>query len=182
MHEWLALPDLGALAPGLYFATGALAVTLAQSAVVGCKALWAGWRAARRQEFPPDDPTRIWAELRQLRAECAASAGNLETVVGRLRDAAMAEVVERDARADRLEHLRRTLAEKSSTIGDLVQQKAALELVKETHVLQLHRQDEELASRSTALATAERTIALLRGLIGRNDRVVPTPVPTRRAM
>ena len=63
MHEWLVLPDLGAFAPGLYFAAGALAVTLVQSAIVACKILWAEWRAARRQEFPPDDPTRIWAEL-----------------------------------------------------------------------------------------------------------------------
>ena len=182
MHESLALPDLGALAPGLYFAAGALVVTLVQGAIVACKALWAEWRASRRQEFPPDDPTRIWAELKQLRAECATSATGLETVVSRLRDAIMTEVVERDARADRLERLQRTLEEKSATIGDLEQQKAALELLRETHLLQLQRQDEELGSRSSALAAAEQTIALLRGLIGRSDRVVQAPVPTRRAV
>ena len=185
MHEWLALsgfalPDLGAWAPAAHFAAGALAVTLVQGVIVA-GARWARRRAARRRAFRPGDLREIWAELGQMRAECAASAANLETVVARFKDTATAHLVERDGNLDRLERLQRALDEKASVIGDLEQQKAALELLQEQHVLELQRQDAQLSSRATALATAEQTIALLHGLIGRPELAQP-PAPKRAAV
>ena len=178
MHEWLVLPDLGALAPGLHFAAGAIAVVLVQAVIVAGRSLLVWWRATRELEFPPDDPTRIWAELKELRAECATSATNLESVVARFRNAAMAQMAERAGSIDRLRELQQALGEKAATIAALEQQTAELELVQEQLLLQLQRQDGELGSRSAALATAEETIALLRGLIGIPEHAPPA-VPRR---
>jgi len=173
MHEWLALPDLGALAPGLQVAAGAIAVVLVQCVIVAGRSLLGWWRAPRALEFPPDDPNRIWAELRELRAECATSAAGLETVVARFRDAALARIAERAGCAERLQEMQRALEAKAATIVSLEQQSAELELVQEQLLLQLQRQDGELGSRSAALAAAEETIALLRGLIGIPDHAPP---------
>jgi hypothetical protein len=180
MHEWLVLPDLGAHAPGYHFAAGALAVVLVQCVIVAGKSFVAWWHASGHLEFPPDNPTRIWGELKQLRAECATSASNLETVVARFKDAATARVVERASSAARLQRLQRALDEKATAIAELEQQRAELELLQEQLLLQLQRQGEELSSRAAELATAEQTIALLNGLIGLPDRTKP-PAPRRAA-
>src|SRR5215831_5908016 len=173
MHDWLVLPDIGALAPGLDFAAGAIAALLVQCVIVAGRRLLAWWRASRALDFPPDDPNRIWAEVRQLRAECATSAANLESVVARFRQGAMARIAERAGSADRLEHLRRALDEKAARIATLEQQNVDLELVQEQLLLQLVRQDGELNSRAAALATAEQTIGLLQGLIGLPESAPP---------
>lgn len=179
MQEWLVLPDLGALAPGAHFAAGAIAVVLAQCVIVAGRRLLAWWRATGELAFPPGDPSRIWAELKELRAGCATSAANLETVVARFRNAAMAQMARRTGSVDRLGQMQHALDENAATIVALEQQKAELELVQEQLLLQLQRQDGELDSRSVALATAEQTIALLQGLIGASGR--PPPPATRRA-
>jgi hypothetical protein len=175
MPEWLPFPGLGALAAGLHFAAGALAVVLVQAVIVAGRSLLAWWKASGELVFPPDDPTRIWAELKELRAECAASATNLESVAARFRTAAMARMAERTGDAERLAQLRGALDEKAAAIATLEQQKVELELVQEQLLLQLERQDGELASRSAALATAEQTIALLQGLIGMPEHAPPSP-------
>jgi hypothetical protein len=180
MLEWLVLPDFGALAPGLHFAAGAIVVMLVQGVIVAGRGLLAWWRATGELVFPPGDPSRIWAELKELRAECATSVTNLESVVGRFRDAAMAKIAERDGGIDRLARMQRAFDDNAATIVWLEQQKVELELVQEQLLLQLERQDGELASRSVALATAEQTIALLQGLIGASDRM-PPPAPRRVA-
>lgn len=169
MHEWLSFSDVGALASGLHFAAGAIAVVLVQCVIVAGKSLLVWWRATRALEFPPDDPSRIWAELKELRAGCATSATNLESVVARFRDAAMAQMAERAGSIDRLREMEQALDEKAAVIISLEQEKAELELVQEQLVLQLQRKDGELGSRSAALATAEETIALLQGLIGSRE-------------
>jgi hypothetical protein len=180
MHDWLVFPDLGAPAPGYHFAAGAIAVVLVQCAIMICRSFLAWWRASGRLEFAPDNPARIWAEVKELRAGCATSATNLEAVVARFRDAALAQMAERAGGAARFLRLQRALDEKVTVIAELEQQKAELELMKEQHLLQLHRQDEELSSRSAELATAEQTIALLNGLIGLPDCTKP-PAPRRAA-
>jgi hypothetical protein len=180
MHEWLGLPDFGAPAPGLHFAAGALAVVLVQCLIVVGRGLLGWWRASREIEFPPHDPSRIWSELKQLRAACATSATNLESVVAGFRKTAMAQMAERAGDADQLAHLRAALDEKDVTVASLEQQKAELELVQEQLLLQLVRQDGELSSRSATLANAERTIALLQGLVGISDHA-PPPAPRRAA-
>jgi hypothetical protein len=177
MHEWLGLPDFGAPAPGLHFAAGALAVVLVQCLIVVGRGLLGWWRASREIEFPPHDPSRIWSELKQLRAACATSATNLESVVAGFRKTAMAQMA---GDADQLVHLRAALDEKDVTVAALEQQKAELELVQEQLLLQLVRQDGELSSRSATLANAERTIALLQGLVGISDHA-PPPAPRRAA-
>lgn len=175
MHEWLVFPDPGALAPGYHFAAGALAAVLVQCVIAAGKRFLAWWRASGRLEFPPDDPRRIWAELKELRVECAASAANLETVVARFKDAAMAQMARRDDGADRFRRLQRALDEKATIVAELEQKKVELELTQEQLLLQLCRQGEELDSRSAELATAEQTIALLNGLIGLPDRTKAAP-------
>jgi hypothetical protein len=180
MHEWLAFPDPGAVAPGWHFAAGALAMVLVQSLIVAGRNFVSWWRTSGQPAFPPDNPTRIWAEFKELRAECVAAAGNLETVVARFRDAATARVGERASSAARFQRLQRALDEKVATIGGLEQQKAELELVQEHLLLQLQRQGEELSTRSAELATAEQTIALLSGLIGLPDQTKPA-APRRAA-
>jgi hypothetical protein len=180
MHEWLAFSDSGAVAPGWHFAAGALAVVLVRCVIVAGKRFVAWWRASGELAFPPDNPTRIWAELKELRAECTASAANLETAVVRFRDAATARVTERTSGAVRFQRLQRALDDKATMIAELERQKAELELVQEQLLLQLHRQGDELESRATELATAEQTIALLNGLIGLPDRTKP-PTPRRAA-
>lgn len=168
MREWLVWPDfgafLGAPAPGLVFAAGALTVLLVQVAIVAC-ARWIARRRARAQVFAPDDPRRIWAEVKGLRADCAASTANLETVVARFKDRARAHVRERDGSAQRLQRLQDALDQRASLIDALERQVAELELLKARHVLELQRRDEELASRSDALASAKQTIALLQGML-----------------
>src|SRR5262249_49594250 len=115
MHEWLLLTDLGAdlgaLAPAVHFAAGALAVMLRRAVVVAARDLLAWWRASRTLAFPPDDPTRIWAEFKELRGACVASATNLETVVARFKEAATARIAERAGSVDRLQQMQRALAE-----------------------------------------------------------------------
>jgi len=180
MLEWLVLSDFGAHAPGLDFAAGAIAVVLVLCVIVAGRSLLGWWRATGELAFPPGDPSRIWAELKELRAECATSASNLETVVARFRDAAMAQIAERDGSIDRVAQMQRTFDENAATIVALEQQKVELELVQEQLLLQLQRQDGELASRLVALAAAEETIALLQGLIGFSDRT-PPPAPRRAA-
>ncbi len=177
MHEWLVLPDFGAVAPGHHFAAGALAVTLLQCVIVACADRLAR-RRAERTEFPPRDPGRMWAELRRLRADCATSAANLETAFAQLKDRAMAQMVERGSSAHELARLQRTLDEKNAVIGTLERRKAELELLRERHLLELARKDEELSARSDALANAERTIVLLRGVLAR-PAAAPVPLPQR---
>jgi hypothetical protein len=172
MREWLVWPDfgallgahLGALPPGLVFAAGALTVAVLQWAIVAC-AGWLGRRRGRAQVFPPDDPRRIWAELKELRADCAASTTSLETVVARLKDKATAHLAERNSSAQRLQRLQEALDQRASLIDALERQVAELELLRARHVLELQRRDEELGSRSDALASAEKTIALLQGML-----------------
>jgi len=170
MHEWLVLADfgadLGALAPGLMFAAGALAVTLVQCAIVA-GAGWLRWRRGRARVFPPDDPRRVWAELKELRAECAASTGDLETAVAQLKDRTAAHLVERSSSA---QQLRDALDQKAPRIDALERQVAALELAQARDVLELQRKDEELGSRSEALASAQQTIALLHGMLDVSGR------------
>lgn len=175
MHEWLAFPDPDAVAPGWHFAAGALAVVLAQCVIAAGKRFVAWWRTSGELTFPPANPTRIWAEFKELRAECGASASNLETAVARFKDAATARVGERASSAARFQRLQRALDEKAATIAGLEQEKIELELLQEQLLLQLHRQGEELESRAAELATAEQTIALLNGLIGLPDRTKPPP-------
>ena len=184
MHEWLALsgfalPDLGALAPAVHFAAGVVAVMLVQGVIVAW-ARWARRRAARRRAFRPGDPRAIWSELGRMRAECAASIANLEAAVARLKDTAQAHHAGRGSNVEPIERLQRALDEKAAIIRHLEQQKTELELLKEGHVLELRRQDEQLSSRAAALATAEQTIALLHGLIGRPE-LAPPPAPKRAA-
>jgi hypothetical protein len=181
MHELPVFPDLGALTLGFQFAAGAVAVTLVECVVLVCVFLLAKWRAARRHAFPPDNPKRIWAELKQLRAECVTSAANLEAAVARLKDTAMVQLVESGSSAHQLQRLQCALDQQASAIGSLERQKAELELSNERHQLQLRRQDAELSSRSSALATAEQTIALMRGLLGKSART-QSPVPNRSAV
>jgi hypothetical protein len=166
MHDWHVLPELGAIRASLWFAAGAMTVTLVQCVIVACASLVRRLRPAGAYEFPSREPSLIWAELRELRAGCAASAANLETAVAKLKQSAMAQMVELGSSAHRLERLRRALDEKTSAIGALEQQRAELELLKERHLLALDRKDAELGTRSDALAAAQRTIALLRGMLG----------------
>jgi hypothetical protein len=164
MGDWLVLPDLGALAPQHVFAAGALAATLALSVIIAC----AGWLARRRagaQVFPPDDPRRIWAELKELRAECAASTNNLEVAVAHLKDRTAAHLDQRSSSAQQLQRLQDALDQRAPLVDALERQVAELELLKARHVLELQRKDEELGSRSDALASAEQTNALLRGML-----------------
>jgi len=179
MHEWL-VSDFGALAPGVHFAAGAIAVVLVQCVIVAGKGLLAWWHATRELEFPPGDPSRIWTELKELRAECATSATNLEAVVARFRDAATAQMAKRAGGIDRLGQMQHVLDENAGTIVSLEQQKFELELVQEQLLLQLERQDGELSSRAAALVTAEHTIALLQGFAGIADRSPPS-APRRAA-
>ena len=182
MHEWLVSSDFGVVAPGLLFAAGALAVVvLVLCVIVAGRSLLAWWRASGELTFPPDDPTRIWAEFKELRAECVASATNLEAVVARFRQVAMARMAGRDGNADRLAHLRRALDEQATAVAALEQEKVELELVQEQLLLQLVRQDGELGSRAAELAAAEQTIALLQGLVGISDRA-PPPAPRHTAL
>ncbi len=163
MREWLVWPDVGELAPGLVFAAGAVAVVVLQCAIVACAGWLARWRASRA--FAPDDPRRIWAELKELRADCATSAAGLETAVARLKDKAAAHVAERNSTTERLQRLQDALDQRGSLIDALERQVAELELLRARHELELQRRDEELASRSDALASAEKTIALLQGML-----------------
>jgi hypothetical protein len=171
MHEWLVWPDfsvrvdalVGALAPGLVFAAGALTVAVLQWVIVAC----AGWlrRRGRAQVFPPDNPRRIWAELKELRADCATSTANLETVVAQLKDRATAHLMERTGNAQELQRLQDALDQRASLVDALERQVAELELLRARHALELQRRDEELGRRSDALASAEKTIALLQGML-----------------
>ncbi len=172
MREWLALSDVGALAPEHLFAAGAITVTLVQCAIVAC-ARWLARRRGRRPMFPPGDPRRIWAELKELRAECAGSAAKLEAAVARLKDRTMAYLAEREGGAQQIRRMQEALDQRASLVDALERQVAELELLKARHVLELERRDEELSSRSDALASAEQTIALLRGMLDVAGRAQP---------
>ena len=119
----------------------------------------------RAAEEATDDPRRIWAELTELRADCAASTTNLELVVAQLKDKTAAHLAERNGGAQRLQRLEEALDQRASLIDALERQVAELELLRARHVLELQRRDEELVSRSDALASAEKTIALLQGML-----------------
>ncbi len=164
MREWLAWPDFGALAPGLVFAAGAVTVTLLQCAIVACTR-WLARRRGRAQVFPPDDPRRVWTELKELRADCATSTANLETVVAQLKTKAQAHLAERSSSAERLQLLQDALDQRASLLDALERQVAELELLRARHELELQRRDDELARRSDALASAENTIGLLQGML-----------------
>jgi hypothetical protein len=164
MREWLVWPDFGALAPGLVFAAGAMTMTLVQCAIVAC-ARWLARRRARAQVFQPDHPRRVWAELKELRADCAISTANLETAVAQLKDKATVHLVERTSSAHELQRLQEALDQRASLIDALERQVAELELLRARHALELQRRDEQLSSRSDALASAEKTIALLQGML-----------------
>src|ERR1700736_3810457 len=103
MHDWLPLPDFGAMAPRHLFAAGAMTVTLVQCVIVA----WTSVVARRRRtahagEFPPDNPHRIWAELKQLRADCAMSAESLEGALAKLKEKALARMIERGSNTHQL--------------------------------------------------------------------------------
>jgi septal ring factor EnvC (AmiA/AmiB activator) len=136
MHEWLVWPDLGALAPGLVFAAGAMTLAVLQCAIVAC-ARWLARRRARAQVFPPDDPRRIWAELKELRADCATSAANLETAVAKLKDKTTAHLMERNSGAQELQRLQDALDQRATLIDALERQVAELELLRTRHALEL---------------------------------------------
>jgi len=178
MHEWLVFSDLGALAPRHLFASGAMTVTLVQCVIVVCASRLARRRAARALEFPPGDSREIWAELTQMRADCATSATDLEVAVAKLKDTTMAQMIARGSSAHQLQRLQRALDEKASTIDALERKKAELEVVKERHLLLLHRKDKELSACSDALANAEQTVALLRGMLEVPNRL-QAPAPRR---
>ncbi len=167
MREWLVWADLsadlGAVAPGIAFAAGAAAVMLVQAAVLAAVRSVARWRAPR--VFPPDDPRRIFAELKELRADCATSAANLERAVAQLKDKTTAHIAERNNGAEQLQRLQDALDQRATLIDALERQVAELELLRTRHALELQRRDEELARRSDALANAETTIALLQGML-----------------
>jgi chromosome segregation ATPase len=165
MTEWLMLMNVAALPPDALFAAGAMTVTLVQCVIVAWVRRQARRRAARTHEFAPANPDRIWAELKQLRADCETSTTNLEVSVATLKEKALGRIQELGSKAHEVQHLHRALEEKSSVIGALEDQKADLERWRERHLLQLHRKDEELSTRADALATAERTIALLKGML-----------------
>jgi len=168
MREWLVWPDLGALlsalAPGLVFAAGALTVVLLQWVIVACARALAR-RRARGQTFPPDDPRRVWTELKELRADCAARTTTLETAVAQLKHRTTAHLTERHGNAQELLRLQEALDQRAALTDALERQVAELELLRARHTLELQRRDEELASRSDALASAEKTIALLQGML-----------------
>ena len=165
MREWLVWPDLGALfgalAPWVVFAAGALTVVLLRWAIVaGARAL-----ARRGQTFPPDDPRRVWTELKELRADCAACTTELEAAVAQLKTRTTAHLTERHGNVQELQRLQEALDQRAALTEALERQVAELELLRTRHELELQRRDEELASRSDALASAEKTIALLQGML-----------------
>ena len=162
MREWLSRPEFGAVAPALVFAAGALTAILLGCAIV----VVAGWLTRRRaRALAPDDPRRIWAELKALRTDCAACATSLEAAVARLKDKATAHLRERDRNAEQLQRLREELDRRGALIEALERRVAEHERLRAQHMVELPRKDEELASRSHALASAERTNALLRGML-----------------
>ncbi len=172
MREWLSWPEFGSVAPALVFAAGALTAILLRCVIVAL----AGWLTRRRARvFAPDDPRRIWAELKELRADCAACATSLEAAVAQLKDKATTHLRERDRNAEQLQGLRDALERKGALIETLERQVAEHELLRAHHVRELQRKDEELASRSHALASAERTNALLRGMLDVQGRARARP-------
>jgi|SRR5579871_39807 len=174
MREWLIRLDFGTIAPWLVFAAGALAAILLQYPIVAGVG-WLSRRRARAQMFPPDDPRRILAELRELRAGCATSTASLEAAVERLKDRATAHLREHTCSTQEIQRLQDALDQRVSLIDALERQVAELELLRARHVLELKRKDEELGSRSDALASAEQTNALLRGMLDVQGRARPRP-------
>src|ERR1700731_3019653 len=121
MHDWLLLPDFGAMAPRHLFAAGAMTVTLVQCMLVAWASVLARRRTAHAGEFPPDDPHRIWVELKQPRADCATSAESLEGALAKLKEKALARMIERGSNTHQLQVLQRALDEKAAIIEDLEQ-------------------------------------------------------------
>jgi hypothetical protein len=162
MREWLSWPEFGAVAPALVFAAGALTAILLRRAIV-----FVAGRLTRRRAraFAPDDPRRIWAELKELRSDCAACATGLEAAVARLKDTTTAHLRERNRNAEQLQRLREARDQSGALIEALERQVAEHELLRAHHGMELQRKDEELARRSHALANAEQTNALLRGML-----------------
>jgi hypothetical protein len=176
MNEWLLFIDVEALPPGALFAAGAMTVTVVQCMIVAWARGQARRRAARTHEFAPANPDQIWADLKQLRADCETSTANLEMSVAKLREKAMARVQEFGSKAHEVQHLQRALERKASVIGALEERQADFTLWKERHLLRLQRKEEELSTRVDALATARQTIAILKGMLDLPDAVhAPTP-------
>jgi chromosome segregation ATPase len=180
MDAWLLIRQAEALPPAVIFAAGAVSAVLVLRATVAVRRLLARHRAARADAYAIRDPRRLRADTERLREACDASAANLETGMARLKQRALARVRELDRVAGEVEDLRCDLAEKSAIIADLERVKADLELAKEKHLLELRRQEEELRARADALAAAQQTIALMRGMLDRPGRAL-SPTASRAA-
>ena len=161
MGEWLVMHQAEALPPAVIFAAGAISLGVVQYVAIAVRRLLARRRAARTVAYAIRDPRRLRAD---------ADAANLETGVARLKQRTLKRVRELDQRTGEAQDLRRALAEKSAAIEALERAKADLELWQEKHVLDQHRQDDDLRARPDGLADAQRTIATLRGLLDLPER------------
>jgi len=171
MDAWLLLMrQADALPPAVIFAAGAASLVLVQFAVVVFRRLLARHRTARTAAYAVRDPRRLRAEAERLREACDVSAASLETGIARLKQRALERVRELERVTNEAQDLRRALAEKSATLAALERVKAELELAQEKHLLELRRREDELRARADALAAAQQTIALLRGMIDRPGR------------
>ncbi len=179
MDAWALIRELDVLPLGAVFVAGAASLALVQRIVLACRRMIARRRAARAHWIAPADPREFRMELEGLRAACDVSAANLEAGVARLKQRVLERVRAVDRTTSELRHLRREAAEKSTLADALRQATAELELCRQEHRLQLQRHDAELRARDNALATAERTIAILRGALDPAGRT--PPVPSRAA-
>jgi len=170
MDVWLLIRQAEALPPGVIFATGAASAALLQGVAVACRRLLARRRAVRVPAYPIRDPRRLRADAERLREACDVSAANLETGIARLKQRALARVLEFERATDEVRELRRKLAEKPTVAADLARAKADMELLKEKHRLELRRRDDELRIRADGLAAAQQTIVTLRDMLERPER------------
>jgi hypothetical protein len=176
MSAWLAMHRLDALSPAVAFAAGVIALAVIQGIVLACWKLLGRRPDTDARWQSPANPQRQRDDIERLRAACDASAANLESGVARLKQTALERVRELERAASELRRVRRELKDKAATIGALERAKSDLELWRERHLLVLKRKDEELGASADALATAEQTIALLRGMIDPLGRArVPMP-------
>jgi len=181
MDAWLLLiRQAEALPPAVIFAAGAASAVLVLCATVAVRRLPARRHAARTEAYGIRDPRRLRADAERLREACDVSAASLETGIARLKQRALERVRAFDRVTSVARDLRRALAEKAAVITDLEHAKADLELAKEKHLLELRRQEEELRARADALAAAQQTIALMRGMLDRPGRALP-PTASRAA-
>jgi chromosome segregation ATPase len=180
MDAWLLIHQAEALPPAVIFASGAVSIAIVQCVVVVARRLLARHRAARTADYAIRDPRRLRADAERLREACDASTANLETGIARLKQRTLERVRELARVTGEVQDLRRELAEKSAVTAESERAKAALELAKEKHLLELRRQDDELRARAEALAAAQQTIALLRGMLEGSGRERPS-TPSRAA-